>query len=160
MIYAISDLHGDYEKYAAMLKKIQFSEADTLYVLGDVIDMGADGLRILMDMSARPNVFPIIGEHEFRALPLLRHLKGSLSEKTAANFDADTMRAFAEWGKQGGQETVRAFRAMPKMTARGFWNISKNLFRTKRSRPAGGNLCLCTQDWRTFRRSARLMITV
>ncbi len=114
MIYAISDLHGDYEKYAAMLKKIQFSEADTLYVLGDVIDMGADGLRILMDMSARPNVFPIIGEHEFRALPLLRHLKGSLSEKTAANFDADTMRAFAEWGKQGGQETVRAFRAMPK----------------------------------------------
>lgn len=114
MIYAMSDLHGDYEKYAAMLKKIRFSDADTLYVLGDVIDMGEDGLKILMDMSARPNVFPIVGEHEFRALPLLRRLKGNLSEKTAANMDADTMRAFAEWGKNGGQETAAAFRALSK----------------------------------------------
>lgn len=32
MIYAVSDLHGCYEKYLSILKKIQFRETDTLPV--------------------------------------------------------------------------------------------------------------------------------
>ncbi len=38
----ISDLHGHYDKYRAMLTEIQFKSTDTLYVLGDVIDRGPD----------------------------------------------------------------------------------------------------------------------
>ena len=36
MIYAMSDLHGYYDKYTKMLEKITFSDDDTLYILGDV----------------------------------------------------------------------------------------------------------------------------
>ena len=45
MIYAVSDLHGCYEKYIKMLEKIQFRETDTLYVLGDVVDRGYDSAK-------------------------------------------------------------------------------------------------------------------
>lgn len=43
MIYVMSDIHGCYEKYRAMLKAIKFAEDDALYVLGDVLDRGPDG---------------------------------------------------------------------------------------------------------------------
>lgn len=67
MIYATSDIHGCAEKYQALLERIRFSAADTLYVLGDVIDRGPDGVAILQDMMLRPNVLPILGNHEFMA---------------------------------------------------------------------------------------------
>ena len=50
MIYAMSDLHGCYDKYIKMLEKINFSNNDTLYVLGDIVDRGADGIKILQDI--------------------------------------------------------------------------------------------------------------
>ena len=42
MIYVMSDLHGCFDKYLLMLEKIKLSEKDTLYILGDVVDRGAD----------------------------------------------------------------------------------------------------------------------
>ncbi len=38
--YVISDIHGEYELFIKLLEKIRFTSADTLYVLGDVIDRG------------------------------------------------------------------------------------------------------------------------
>ncbi len=67
MKYVIADVHGDYEKYTKMLELIQFSEEDELYVLGDVLDRGENGLKILQDMMLRPNVIPILGNHEYMA---------------------------------------------------------------------------------------------
>ena len=58
MYYAMSDIHGCFDKYQEMLELIEFVPRDTLYVLGDVIDRGPDGIRILQDMNTRPNVFP------------------------------------------------------------------------------------------------------
>ena len=43
MTYTVSDIHGCYDKYIKLLKKIDLGSDDTLYVLGDVID------RALMD---------------------------------------------------------------------------------------------------------------
>lgn len=54
MVYCISDLHGDYFKYRALLENLSFQSRDTLYVLGDVIDRGPDGVRLLQDMMAGP----------------------------------------------------------------------------------------------------------
>ena len=80
MTYVMSDIHGDYERYMKMLETINLDEdRDTLYVLGDVIDFGGEGMKILDDMSARPNVYPIIGDHEYTALPLLRRLCGAVA---------------------------------------------------------------------------------
>ena len=49
MIYVISDLHGyPFERFTELLKKAGFSENDFLYVLGDVVDRGAEGVRYLL----------------------------------------------------------------------------------------------------------------
>ena len=47
MIYAMSDLHGCYDKYIKMPEKINFGDDDTLYILGDIVDRGPDGIKIL-----------------------------------------------------------------------------------------------------------------
>ena len=39
-----------------MLKKIQFSDNDVLYILGDLIDRGPDGIKIIQDVMKRNNV--------------------------------------------------------------------------------------------------------
>ena len=60
MIYVVSDLHGCYDKYREMIEKLALKESDLLYVLGDVVDRGPDGIRILLDMNERSNVvFPL-----------------------------------------------------------------------------------------------------
>ena len=113
MTYVISDIHGDFERYEKMLELINFDEErDLLFVLGNTIDFGEDSFKLLLDMSSRPNVYPIIGEHEHIALPLLKKLSGDIGEKAVASFDAETMSRFMEWGKMGGQETVLKFREL------------------------------------------------
>ncbi len=113
MTYVISDIHGDFEKYIKMLELIKPDEEnDVLFVIGDVIDYGQDSFKILLDMSSRSNVYPIMGEHEHMALPLLKKLVGNISEKAIADFDAATLQSFADWGKHGGQTTAAAFREL------------------------------------------------
>lgn len=63
--YAISDLHGHYNIFMQMLKKIQFDDSDELYILGDCNDRGVKAMEIyefLKQHSA--NVFLIKGNHE------------------------------------------------------------------------------------------------
>lgn len=72
MIYCMSDIHGEYDLYLAMLEKIGFSDADTLYVIGDVIDRGKRGVDVALDMMARPNVTLLRGNHEQMCLDFLR----------------------------------------------------------------------------------------
>ena len=36
-----------------MLEKINFSDEDTLYILGDIVDRGPDGIKIYQDMMKR-----------------------------------------------------------------------------------------------------------
>jgi len=71
MHYCISDIHGEYDRFLAMLEKIKFSDADTLYVLGDVIDRGSRGVEMLLDIMSRPNVHMILGNHEHMCLATL-----------------------------------------------------------------------------------------
>ncbi|SCY70137.1 serine/threonine protein phosphatase 1 [Lachnospiraceae bacterium XBB2008] len=68
MIYAVSDLHGQYNTFLAGLEKIQFSEEDQLYVLGDVIDRGPDGIELLQHIKSHYNMDLLIGDHELMML--------------------------------------------------------------------------------------------
>ena len=107
----MSDLHGCYDKYAGMMEKIGFGEGDTLYILGDVIDRGPDGIKILMDMMGRKNVIPIIGNHESLALSSLKLLRDGASEEALWK-----KRAYCLWMISDGEPTAAAFRALPKET--------------------------------------------
>lgn len=72
MIYCISDIHGDWKRWSEMLALIGFSGADMLYVLGDAIDRRPQGVEILRDIMARPNVRMILGNHEQMMLDSFR----------------------------------------------------------------------------------------
>lgn len=64
MIYCMSDIHGEIDKFHAMLKMIHFSEEDVLCVLGDVIDRYPGGVNILLEIMQSRNIVMIKGNHE------------------------------------------------------------------------------------------------
>ena len=81
MIYVMSDIHGCYDAYLEALKKIDFKDEDTLYILGDVIDRGKQSIELLQDMMCRNNVYPLIGNHEYMALTVLNKLCVEITEE-------------------------------------------------------------------------------
>lgn len=110
LIYVISDVHGCYEQYRALLEKICFNDTDTLYVLGDVIDRKPGGVRVLQDMMLRPNVIPILGNHEFMAATCLPWLMGEITKENLEKLDNAHIGALRDWLDNGGGPTLRALR--------------------------------------------------
>ena len=64
MIYCMSDIHGEKDRFDKMLDLIHFSDSDTLYIIGDVIDRGPSGIEILKFIMDHPNIILIMGNHE------------------------------------------------------------------------------------------------
>jgi len=64
MTYCISDIHGCYEEFTALLEQINFSDADTLYILGDVIDRGDATEQCLAYIKQAKNIHCLKGNHE------------------------------------------------------------------------------------------------
>ena len=114
MLYVISDIHGCFDKYQAMLREIDFSSRDTLYVLGDVIDRGPDGIKILQDMNGRPNVFPILGNHEFNAAACLPWLMEEITDQSLAALNESQIAALSVWIANGGGPTIRSLQQLSK----------------------------------------------
>ena len=76
-IYVMSDIHGESDLFHAMLEQIDFSESDTLYILGDVIDRGPDGIALLQEIRKTPNMVMLMGSHEYM---MLRHYEPKRAE--------------------------------------------------------------------------------
>lgn len=75
MVFACSDIHGNYGAYMKVINKL--SENDKLYIIGDVIDRGHDGIKILLDLMNRSSVEFILGNHEWMMLlSILNDLRG------------------------------------------------------------------------------------
>ena len=114
MTYVMSDLHGHYEKYRKMLEKITFSDDDELYILGDVVDRGPESAKLLLDMSMRPNVYPILGNHDMTASLILKKCCSPLDDDTCAAMETDSfIKIMAAWQLDGGQATLDSFRKLP-----------------------------------------------
>ena len=66
MIYAISDIHGDYELFIKLLKKINFSKNDKMIILGDMVDKGEKSVQLLkLLFGENKDCFEcIMGNHE------------------------------------------------------------------------------------------------
>ena len=105
MIYVMSDLHGCYDKYKKMLDKISFSKEDTLYILGDVVDRGSNGMKILLDIAECENVILFAGNHDQLAWTLLTNLH-LLDDKKRAKAVAEL---YGMWISDGGKETLEEY---------------------------------------------------
>ena len=77
MTYVMSDVHGFYDRYSAFLRGVSFCGADRLYIVGDLLNRGSDGIRLLQDVMGRKNVTAILGNHEYMLLPTLQELSCS-----------------------------------------------------------------------------------
>lgn len=64
MHYVMSDIHGNYDAFMRMIKLINFKKRDHLYILGDIIDRGPDGLEVLKYIMEHDNIVLFRGNHE------------------------------------------------------------------------------------------------
>ncbi len=102
MRYIVADIHGCYAEFRELLAKINFSDSDELYVLGDAMDRGAEPIKVLQDMMARPNVFYILGNHDYAALAVLPKLTEEITVKDHLKL-ADSLR-----NSERTEKTVRS----------------------------------------------------
>lgn len=93
MVYCMSDIHGEYDRFNKMLELIKFSADDTLYIIGDVIDRHPGGIDILRKIMETPNMVMLLGNHEQMCLDTLgpNNVYGSR----------------ALWQQNGGSDTYR-----------------------------------------------------
>lgn len=78
--YIMSDIHGHYTEFIKLLKMIEFSEYDHLYILGDIMDRGTENLDILEYVIAHANVHLLMENHEDMLLNTYRN-KSQLDRK-------------------------------------------------------------------------------
>ena len=112
MTYVISDIHGCYNEYQKLLRTISFSDNKTLYVLGDVVDRGPQPIKVLRDMMCRPNVIPILGNHEYMAMKCLKILMTEITEESIGKLNKKLFGNISTWLEQGGETTLNGFRRL------------------------------------------------
>ena len=101
MHYVMSDIHGQYQMYCMMLRKIGFSDEDQLYVIGDAVDRGPEPVRLLLDIMGRRNVTFLIGNHEHMMI------------RTIKEGDPDDMYT---WMLNGGGRTLEQFEVLDEVS--------------------------------------------
>lgn len=106
MIYVLSDIHGHMRRFRSVMKQMNLQPEDTLYVLGDVIDRGPDGIRILRELMVMPNVKMLLGNHELMMLEALYY----------AFDDFNREYRLRRWYGNGGDVTHRYLKRIRKST--------------------------------------------
>lgn len=99
MQYLISDIHGNLHDFRQLLNKIAFDkEKDNLIIMGDILDRGPDGIKLLEFIKPyllEKSMELLLGNHELFAI---MYIKGILDERT--------------WTIFGGGDTVKEINRM------------------------------------------------
>ncbi|MBQ4641965.1 MAG: metallophosphoesterase [Oscillospiraceae bacterium] len=110
MIYVTSDLHGyPLNLFLDLLNDAGFSENDFLFVLGDVIDRGAQGAELLRWMAEQPNVQLILGNHEAMLLSC-DFLFETVTDERLSKLDIEKMNLLNVWLSNGATPTLSGLR--------------------------------------------------
>lgn len=105
MEYCISDIHGHYELFCRLMDKIKFGGGDRLFVLGDILDKGPDGVRLAKLLFSMPNAICIAGNHEY---DFVKHYRALMAEAQDYDTVLDKLRNRFEDGRLLDWETVDA----------------------------------------------------
>ena len=110
MVYVTSDLHGfSLERFQHFLAQVGFSDEDYLFILGDVIDRGEEGVAILKWLLWQPNVQLILGNHEAMLLAC-EFLFREVDEASLDSLTGAEIQAYRLWKSNGADPTLRALR--------------------------------------------------
>jgi len=108
MIYTTSDLHGcPLTSVQKLLRLVDFSDEDFLFVLGDVIDRGEHGGELLLWLTEQPNVQLILGNHEALLLAC-DFLFEEVNDDSLARLDIGKMELLENWIQNGGGPTIKS----------------------------------------------------
>ncbi len=109
MKYVVSDIHGCYDEFMKLLEKINFSSRDELYILGDIIDRGPDPIRLVQELMMHPNIYPVLGNHEYMAHKVLSKFNVEITDEMLSNLSGDDMMDYLYWTRDGGDVTAKQF---------------------------------------------------
>lgn len=108
MVYVTSDLHGySLDKFKDFLDKVGFCNKDFLYILGDVIDRGPDGVKIIKWLMLQPNVELLLGNHEAMLLAC-DFLFDEITEDSISKLTGTKLNTYMTWVSNNGQVTLDA----------------------------------------------------
>ena len=109
--FVISDIHGQYGAYRRLLEEIDFKSTDFMYVLGDVIDRGNDGIEVIRDLMRRDNVELFLGNHELMMLNSIAFERKARSGSVDMSIYAIHYTPLELWThpSNGGTSTHQAF---------------------------------------------------
>lgn len=147
MIYTVSDIHGNYDKYKKMLETINFAPEDTLHVLGDVIDRGGDGFKIMLDMAKRPNVVNLLGNHEAMSMKDLPGILRTIGTD-GVGMNEEEEQAMELWFWNGGELSLADFLWLDNEQEKIVWEYMKSMPLYKELEVNGRKFILLMGDWR------------
>lgn len=101
--YAVTDLHGMWNLWEQISEYCD--ETDTIYFLGDAIDRGQYGLRIMESLLKDKRVIYLLGNHEEFFMEIAPQLIGLNEEDILVSQNDD----FYLWLCNGGYDTMKAF---------------------------------------------------
>ena len=105
--YVMGDIHGEADRFHAMLKKIQFSE-------DDVIDRGPDGIALLLEIMEMSNVIILLGNHEYMMLQYLSPDATCIEiRRWNKNGNAPTLAAYLKQKEKVQQRIIAYLRSIP-----------------------------------------------
>lgn len=119
MVYVLSDIHGNLNRYNSIIEQINLQETDILYILGDVIDRYPDGIKILREIIKKDNVKMLLGNHEYMMLEALDPL-GSVDEW-------EYKRSLSLWYRNGGNVTHNYLKHIRKEIRQEVFDYLRNL---------------------------------
>ena len=69
-IYAVGDIHGCFDEFQALLKKINFDhQKDRVYLVGDLINRGPKSLAVMEYLlNHQESILPVLGNHDLSYL--------------------------------------------------------------------------------------------
>ena len=110
----MSDLHGMYDEFIAMIEKIDFNIGDELFILGDIVDRGDKAAEILNYIIDKSNIVPLIGNHEMMAISILQRLNVEITgENAQTHIDEKTISDIIDYQINGGTPTLESFKKLP-----------------------------------------------
>lgn len=115
--YVMSDFHGNHAAYMMMLKEINFSNDDMLYILGDILDRGPSPIKIILDIINRKNIEVVIaGNHCIMAMECFEFLLQEITEESITNIGDDMIEKLLNWQQNGAVTTTNEFHKCDKNT--------------------------------------------
>ena len=112
MVYVTADLHGLHpQALQRLLAQADFSDADVLFILGDVIDRGEYGAQLLLWLTQQPNIYLILGNHEAQLLSC-SFLFDQVNDTSLDAMTVQNLGLVENWLANGGGPTLKGFRKL------------------------------------------------